>query len=394
MKIYLISSNKKLKDEITLILKNANQTNTLNAFEGGVDVISNLISIDHPDIVILEWVESGKSELESLEKMIREYSTTAFILIPKITTQDLLINLMRMGVNDVLSLPIVSNDLIYAVERVEKKKSLAITPKEAGKVIVFLGAKGGVGATFLACNFSYILAATYEKKVALLDLDLQFGDALIYISDAIPTTTIADLCDDISRLDNDLLVSAMVNILPNFALLASPEDAERSGEIKPQHVDALLRVAKSQYDYVVLDVGRTLNATNLKALDHADFIFLIIQTTLPCVRASKRLISVMESLGYDKEKICLIINRNEKNGSINVKDVELTSGKEVFALIPNSYECVLNSINQGVPVLNFSKNDPVTNAIHELAKKMAVGPDVKKTGWLSSLFHRLQPEEK
>ena len=79
--------------------------------------------------------------------------------------------------------------------------------------------------------------------------------------------------------------------------------------MKPEHVEALIRLAKQHYDFVVLDIGRTLNATSVKALDYADNIFLVLQQTLPFIRDTKRLIKILLSLGYAKAKINLLINR-------------------------------------------------------------------------------------
>jgi pilus assembly protein CpaE len=389
MKISLISSNNNLIDEVTRIINGLDSRHIITTIEGSVNEVSNFDNQPPSDLIILDCSLADNSQLDLLASIIPKYRNAAFILLRNIVTPEFLIYSMRMGVKDVLPLPIVNADLVQAVKRLDKIASMTMTPEKQATVIAFIGVKGGVGSTFISCNFAYILAAVHDKKVTLLDLDLQFGDALLYLSDSPASNNLSDLVQDISRLDASLLASSLVNILPNFGILAAPDDAEQSEGIKSEQVNALLKLAKSQNDYVVLDIGRSINSISVKALDNADIIFLVTQTTLPCIRASKRLISTFISLGYSKDKISLIVNRYDKNSEIQIKDVELTSGVKIFAMIPNSYESVSSSVNQGLPVMSISKNNPVTKALCEIAQKFVSDSKVEKKSWLASLFHRV-----
>ena len=93
-------------------------------------------------------------------------------------------------------------------------------------------------------------------------------------------------------------------------------------EVKPEHIDVLLNLAVSHYDFVILDVGRQLDAVTIKALDRAEKIFPVLQTTLPFMRDASRLLSVFRSLGYPLAKVGLVVNRYEKGGEIALDDVE------------------------------------------------------------------------
>lgn len=387
MKIILISPNTLLMDEIRQVLQASSAERVFFSFEGGMESLTKFVGQEHPHLVILDGSGLATVQLEVLERLGVQYPNTAFIVLREVVTPEFLIAAMRIGVKDVLPLPLVHEDLVQAVKRVESKFNLAATVQNQGKVIVFVAGKGGSGATFLACNLGYMLAAEHSVKVALLDLNLQFGDAVLFVSDHVPPNTLADVAGNISRLDASLLASSMVHILPNFGVLAAPEDAERAEEVNAEHIDALLKLARTHYDYVILDIGRTLNATSVKALDYADYIFLVMQETLPFIRDSKRLISILQSLGYAKEKICLLINRYAKSGDIQLSDVEATLGINVYETIPNSYQAVSASVNQGVPMMKIAKNDSVTKALHTIAQRLTEEPYSKKPGWLSHLMH-------
>ena len=385
MKIALISPNKTLLDEIRLILQAEHPQRHFLLFDS-VESAALSITQEKPDIIILNGHSLGNEQLAALERFSHQNANLSFIVLCEKATQEFLIGAMRLGVKDVLSLPLEPQSLSAAVALIETRLKHADPAPRMGKVITFIAGKGGSGATFLACNFGYILASTTGKKVVLLDLNLQFGDAALFASDSVPPNTLADVAGNISRLDASLLASSVVQVLPNFGVLAAPEDAEHAVMVKPEHIDALLKLAKTQYDYILLDIGRTLNATSVKALDHTDIIFLIMQETLPFIRDSKRLIYALLSLGYAKEKIHLILNRYEKGGDIQPADVEATLNMKVFATIPNSYKAVSASVNQGMPIMQIAKHDPVTKALHDLAEKLTSDPKVKKSGWLANLF--------
>src|SRR6185503_12407096 len=97
-------------------------------------------------------------------------------------------------------------------------------PKQPARVLAFVPCKGGSGATFLATNLGYQLASE-NKKVLLVDLNLQFGDAALFVHDHKPAHTLADIAHNITRLDASFLAATVVNVSPNYALLAAPEDA-------------------------------------------------------------------------------------------------------------------------------------------------------------------------
>ncbi|MDP3210463.1 AAA family ATPase [Methylotenera sp.] len=387
LKIIIVSSNMALKELIRQHLVAVDTHRQVLFLEGGLEALVATVPQVRPDVVIIEGSCNAVGELKVMEQLSTRYPTMALIVLCENASSEFLMGAIRSGVKDVLHLPLVLDELQVAITRVASKLQQAATPVKRGKSIAVIASKGGSGATFITCNLAYILAAVHGVKVALLDLNLQFGDAALFVSDTLPANTLADVASNISRLDASLLASSMVQVLPNFGVLAAPEDAESSIEIRPDHIEALLKLTRTQYDYVMMDVGQTLNATSVKALDYADMIFVVLQESMPFIRDSKRLINALQSLGYGKDKIYLIINRYEKGGDIRLVDVESTLGMKVFKTIPNSYDAVSSSVNQGIPIIKIDKNDSVTKAIQEIAKTLTAETSSKKSGWLDHLLH-------
>lgn len=386
MKISVVSPSRVHLESIRLMLQSGDVPRAAALTEGGMEQLSAMADQDQPDLVIVDGLCQSDEDMAVLERLTLRHPQMVFILVCEKVAQDLLISAMRIGVRDVLQTPLTAAALLGTIARIEQKMAVANAPREKGKVLCFVPCKGGSGATFLAANLAYALAEK-GKKVALLDLNLQFGDAVLFVWDRLPSTTIADVAQHIARLDASFLFSSMVHVLPNFDILAAPESPESAMEVHPEHIEAILNLAAREYDFVIVDLGRTLGAVSVRALDFTDMIFPVLQVTLPFIRDAKRLLATLASLGYPKDSIRLVVNRYEKGGDILINDVEATLGMKVSVTVPNSFKSVTASVNQGVPICRIAANDPVTRALVQLVQVLVDASSQKSAGWLSNLFH-------
>jgi pilus assembly protein CpaE len=250
-------------------------------------------------------------------------------------------------VREVLQLPLVHHAFHETLDRIANVAGTAAM--RDGKVLAFIACKGGSGATFISTNFGYALATLSNKKVMLIDLHGQFGDAALYVSDQKPAMTLSDVCSQ---------------------------------------MDILLRVARQHYDYIVLDVGRQIDAVSLRALDNADSIFPVLQLALPDIRDGRRLLDIFRSLGYTVEHTRLIVNRYEKGGKLRLQDLQSALGAEVLHTIPNDYMAVTDSVNQGVPVLQLSRSSPVARSLAELVELVTARRVPENKGLFDRIFGR------
>ncbi len=247
---------------------------------------------------------------------------------------------------------------------------------------------GGSGATFLATNLAYALGQA-NKRTIVIDLNLQFGDASLFCSGDKPAMNLGDIARQIHRLDASLLASSLLNVGPNCGVLAAPDDPTHSIDVHPEHIDTILRLARQQYDFIILDVGRSLEAVSVRALDMADIIFPVLQLTLPFIRDGKRLLNLFRNLDYPRDKIKLILNRHEKKSTdIRLEDLEQTMGMKIFRAIPNSYDAVAASVNQGVPIIKLSRSNPVSKSLLDLAAEVTRAESKRDEGWVSRVFGR------
>ena len=387
MKIVVISSDDRQSIELTRLLRKRSTTDDVSGLATMQQVIAAGSSPIAPDIVILDAPQIHAGELDQVERLSQIYPRVAFVVLSRQTSPEFLMQAMRAGVREVLPLPFDAETLLATIGRIEEKRGNHT--QAHGKVLAFISCKGGSGATFIATNLGYALTTLKGKRVALIDLNLQFGDASLFISDQKPQTTIADIAQQIHRLDASFIDSSMIEVVPGFNVLAAPEDPAHANDVKPEHVDQLIGLIKRHYDYVILDVGRNLDAVSIHALDQADVIFPVLQTTLPYIRDSKRLLGLFSSLDYSRDKIRLIVNRHEKNGDIKLRDVEEAFGMTEIRTIPNHYEAAAASVNQGVPIMKLAKTSAISKALHDFANEL-VGSKTPATssGWLSRVLRR------
>jgi pilus assembly protein CpaE len=359
--------------EVTPILRSLHEVNVL-------------VNGSRPDIVLVET--TTPRDFQALETLAAAHPEIDYVLVGSDLSPEFLMRAMRVGVREVLPAPASPEAVLTALRRQYRKRSTgpAAPAQQRGKVLAFVSCKGGSGATFVGANLAYLLADGGQRRVALIDLNLQFGDAALFVTSEKPVSNVADVARNIERLDRELLQSAMTQVAPGLWVLAAPEDPAHAGDVAPAHVRAMIELARSMYDYVVVDVGRSLTQVTLQALDLADSVYAVLQLTLPFIRDGKRLREVFHSLDYPTHKIHWIVNRYQKDGQLTLDDLKRTLNIGQVVAVPNQYDVVAASVNQGVPLERIAPGSVVTRALRDLAQDIAPKVEKARSGWLSGLF--------
>ena len=390
MKALLISNDERLQAELAAQGSARLPALQLSATRRDLRDAVECLLPQPPELVLFDASEVEPAQAGLLEPLARHYPDTSFILLTRAPQHELLIRAMRVGMREVLPLPLVHRALHEALDRIEIERG--VTAVREGKALAFISCKGGSGATFLATNFGYALAALAGRKVLLLDLHGQFGDATLYVSDQKPAMTLSDICSQIGRLDAAFLESCLVHVAPGYGVLAAADDPSLATQMKPDHIDAILRVARQHYDYVLLDVGRQIDALSLRALDQADAIYPVLQLALPDIRDGRRLLDIFRSLGYPGQRTRLIVNRYEKGGKLRLADLEQALGAEVLHTVPNDYLSATDSVNQGIPLLQLARSSPVARSLAELVEAVTERRLPESKGLFDRLFGRAEAE--
>ena len=334
----------------------------LTAHIGSVQTLASVLLRDQPDVLLLDLPVSDERTMELIESALMQAPGTHMVLVSPDRSVAFLMRAMRAGVREVLPAPMGLKTMAQAVKHAQGHQSISNRHQNlGGQVLALIPAKGGAGATFLATNLVYALSKQ-GKRVALLDLNLYFGDAAMFLGDNKIVSSVLDLARQTQRLDAALLESSMIKVSKSLHVLAAPESPEEVNEVSIAGVEKIIELARTNYDFVVLDLSSTLDPITVKALDLADTICLTLQLNLPFVRAAKRMTAAFRVLGYPDDKVSVIVNRYEKGDTINLSDVEKATLLKIGRTIPNSHFAVSASVNQGVPLLEMDPRDPVSRA--------------------------------
>jgi pilus assembly protein CpaE len=382
MKIAIVSEDKPfLKQAGQVLFGTGHDVTTSPGATADLRTVAKTLA---PDLLLLDGRKKEALDFAELERITLQFPGMSVLLLSSVSSPEFLIDAMRSGVREVLT-SVHPGEMLGAVERASAKLS-ASQASTNGKIHAFIGTCGGSGTTFLATNFGYQLAQSH--KVLLIDLNLQFGDAISFVQDEKATKTISDLARDIKRLDAPLLQASTIKITPTYSILAAPEDPAQAADITPEHIDAILKLAVTQYDLVLLDMPRMVDVTLMNALDQASSIFLVLQASVPHLRNADKLLAVFRSLDYSKDKIELILNRYDKRSDITVEKIQHTLGPFAIHQIANGYRQVSTAINQGVPLVQLEKRHGVIRNLSQLGDTMAPSPDEHPAGLFERLFRR------
>ncbi|KIQ26120.1 histidine kinase [Variovorax paradoxus] len=382
MKIAIISPNPNHLQDMRKVLEA--RSHAVSLFEGGKSRMQWAVEKAAPELLLVDGMCCDPHELTLVEKLTLQHPGVAVVLLCAMQTPEFLIHAMRAGVREVLPSPAEPAALEAAVERIAVKMAGSMV-RSPGRVVAFMPCKGGSGATFLATNIAHQLAR--ERSVLLIDLNLQFGDALSYVSDLRATSTMADVARDISRLDASLLAASVTRVSPGLSILPAPDDLSRALDVKAEHIDALLQVATAQYDFVLFDLGPRLDTIAIRVLDRADRIFPVLQPSLPHIRNVTRLMHVFKSLGYAPGKVELLVNRSAGGGEIGLSDMRRSLVGATLTVVPDGGKDVDASINRGVPLAEMARGSALARRLAEIAHALSPQKEAAP-GFIGRLFRR------
>jgi pilus assembly protein CpaE len=304
---------------------------------------------------------------------IREHTRAPIILVASGgEAANMLEHALEMDVADVLLLPQLTHNVVFAVRKASHARRQLQTAVHRGRVITVFSPKGGTGKTVVSTNLAAALAKHEGKRTLLLDLDLQFGDAAIMLG-LEPAKTIYDLVVAPGELDSEKLAGYVSKHPCGLDVLAAPlrpEDAELIVESK---VTALIEVARSSYDAIVVDTSPFFHGPMLATLDRTDQLLVLCGLDVPTLKNVRLALQTLELLSYPASRIEYVMNRSSANVGLKLREVEDGLKVKVGHELPLD-RTVQVCVNRGdAPVLAEPRCD-FSRGLMALAKQVAPKP--------------------
>jgi pilus assembly protein CpaE len=234
-----------------------------------------------------------------------------------------------------------------------------------GRVIAVLSPKGGAGKTTVATNLAARLALSSPGRVAIVDVDLQFGDVASALGLG-PQATVADAARLGSQLDSTALKVFLEPHSSGLYALVGPHFPAEADEVTSEVVGRIIDLLAAEFDYVVLDTAAGLDEYTLAAAERADDLVLVCVTDVPSVRGLRKALDAIDLLGMTKARRHLVLNRSDDKVGLSAADIEATIGVAVEASVPTSRSIQI-AVNQGMPVVQSDPKSPAGKAMTNLA---------------------------
>lgn len=241
-----------------------------------------------------------------------------------------------------------------------------------GKVVVFVGPKGGTGRTMLATNSSIALMEQAGQSVVMVDADYA-APALDVVLNLEGDRDINTLLARASRLDKDLVSSVLANHTSGLRVLLAPPPMYGTMEISLAHVEQIVSQLRLMFDWVVIDLGALIDESGYAFLDSADYVVMTVLPELVCLRNTRLMLDQLEARGYPTERVWVLLNRAGINGGVAKSDIEERLHVRVRHTIPDDQPLVSLSVNRGVPLYLSHRRSAVARAIEEFVVMFAAG---------------------
>lgn len=342
----------------------------------GSEALDNIDNLS-PDIIIMTLGAGDNDVLSLTERITLNRPRSQVILLAEYLDVELMQNAMEAGARNVIQFPDSSKEFAGYIKKVHqqetaRRESLSGTQNLSwlSQVITIFGAKGGLGKTTLATNLAVKLAEK-RKKVALIDLDLQFGDVHIFL-DIEPTDTISELVQEYTAPNIDLVRSYMAVHCSGVHVLCAPKSPEYAELISPEKVKSILSLLRTYYDYVIIDTPPSFSDVTITAIEASSVILFVSGLDISVLKNSKVSISVLESL-QQMDKIRLIINRAVEMSSISLQDVSKLIDCPIWAKIPSDYKVAVTALNRGIPFVVGAPNSELSRSVTAIAELLLKG---------------------
>ena len=258
-----------------------------------------------PNLIVVESRSQGDSLQAELGRLAEVCDAdTRVVVIGHFNDILLYRELISNGVSDYLVAPVSMADVMTSVSRI-------FTDEESGmlgKMIAFVGAKGGCGSSTICHNVAWAISSTFQNEVVLADLDLAFGTANINL-DQDPTQGIADAVFSPERVDDILLDRLLAKCAEHLSLLAAPSTLERTYDFEPSAFNQVLEVAQRGVPTVVVDIPNQWNGWTREVLASADEVVVTAAPELANLRNAKNLVDTINDIRPNDGMPKLIINQ-------------------------------------------------------------------------------------
>jgi len=333
----------------------------------------------------LRWLRD--SSVEMLLVACAGYSDRALLLLDAVSRQnpDLFVVVLghgspngflrrafESGADDIIMLPATREQIRFEIHKLLARKQGADTPAaaETSRLVCVLGPKGGTGKTLTATNLAVSLAQR-GGRVALIDLDLQFGDVALCLG-LPPEKTVYDLAQSPGAVDFDKLDAFLAKHSTGVQTLIAPRRPDQASAVGAELLREVYSILRTRFDWVIVDTPPGFTAEVITSIDSSTHVVMVGMLDSLSLKNTKLGLETLELMKYDPDRIFLLLNRAHSRVGISQSDVEAVLGRTPDVFIPSDRE-IPRTVNEGIPIVVARPQSEPAEAFRQLAEMLA-GP--------------------
>ena len=390
IRVLIVDDIAESRDNVAKLLRFEPDVEVVGMAENGERAIELAAQLD-PHIVLMDVNMPGMDGITATTRITARQPNTAVIMMSVQNEPDFLRRSMMAGAREFLAKPFSLDELIESIRHVNQlaqqtrrvvsdvqvvHHSHGPSRHRKAKIISVFSLKGGVGRSMIASNLAISIRNLYpDKEVAIIDGNLLHGDQSVVLN-ATESKSIGDVLRNMQNLDPDLITDILITHSSGVKLLAAPPDAQSGEQVTADHMREILQHLTSMFDYIIVDTRPSFDEVTLSLLDHSDKILLVLTLELTAIKGAKQYLELGDLLGYDSERISLVINRSTLQAGIPIDDVGASLKGEIIARFPDEPLPVIRSINEGVPIVQSSPMSALSQEFTKLAVALTRGSAV------------------
>jgi pilus assembly protein CpaE len=322
-----------------------------------------------PDLIILHVTQHWKEEIQAI--LVEKGRVPKLIAITETPEAGLIKMVMRAGAMDLVTLPLASEELLEAVARARKTIKVQ-TQKKRAHVVSLMNTQGGSGSSVISVNVAHVLACKFKQKVALIDLDIQFGTLPLYL-DLRPVRGLSQAIENIDSSDEESIKGYFTHHQSGIDVISNGVKAKAAhSSLNADSFLKLMDLVGQAYDQIIIDLPRRFDEINSEALLKSDTVALVMRQSLVSVAGAKKIMDYLNDvLNINKSEIVVVVNCYESFSSITLEDISVALGHQNIVTIPREEKIVSYSVNSGVPLLSHENNKALGKSILSVSSKVS-----------------------
>jgi pilus assembly protein CpaE len=320
------------------------------------------------DLLIVACEGYSDRALYFIDAAVKDQADRPVVVMTTGSPNGFVRRVFESGADDILTLPEPTERIAFALEKaVARRRGAAVASGIAlAPMICVLGPKGGTGKTLVSTNLSVSLALA-GHKVALVDLDLQFGDIGLSLG-LRPDKTIHDLVRSGGSLDADKLGAYLVRHESGLNVLMAPTRPDQASTVTVDFLRDVFTTLRSMCDYVIVDTPPGFTPEVIAAIDLSSDVCIVGMLDSLSLKNTKLGLETLELMGYDPDHITLILNRADTRVGITLEDVDAIIGRPPQVFIPSDRQIPI-SVNDGTPIVIQEERSEAARAFQKLAER-------------------------